>query len=187
MEYLEVFDRYGKTTGRLVDRKTVHEKGLWHRVVHIWVYNSSGEVLIQKRSSNKDSHPDMWDVSAAGHIDPGELPVESAVRELKEELGIDAETNKLKFIGIINIMLKDEITNTKDNEITYIYLFLWNGKIERLKINKDEVSEVKLVRFQVLRELLLKPETKREFVYFGDDYFDLVFKSLSEAMDTRIQ
>ncbi len=185
MEYLEVFDRYGKTTGRLVDRRTVHERGLWHRVVHIWVYNSGGEVLIQKRSSNKDSHPNLWDVSAAGHIDPGELPVESAIRELKEELGIDADANKLKFIGTLNILLKDQVTNTKDNEITYIYLYFWDDKIESLEIDKNEVSEVKLVNFQELKKLLLKSESKKDFVFFGNEYFNLVFKELSKAINSQ--
>jgi len=66
----------------------VHEKGLLHRAVHVFVVNRHGELLIQKRSRFKDAHPEVWDSSVAGHLDSGEDYAAAAMRELEEEMGI---------------------------------------------------------------------------------------------------
>ena len=73
-------------------RGEVHAKGLLHRAVHIFVFNKRNELWLQQRSHLKDVHPLTWDSSAAGHLDAGEDYATSAVRELKEELGIEAPT-----------------------------------------------------------------------------------------------
>jgi 16S rRNA (adenine1518-N6/adenine1519-N6)-dimethyltransferase len=61
---------------------------LRHRAVHILIFNSRGEVFLQKRSQWKDRHPLAWDSSAAGHLEAGEEYDSAAARELEEELGI---------------------------------------------------------------------------------------------------
>jgi 16S rRNA (adenine1518-N6/adenine1519-N6)-dimethyltransferase len=63
---------------------------LFHRAVHILLFNQAGELFLQKRSHLKDRHPDVWDSSAAGHVDAGEEYDAAADRELKEELGVEA-------------------------------------------------------------------------------------------------
>src|SRR5437868_2592479 len=68
-------------------RREVHRRGLRHRAVHVLIYNSRGEVLLQKRSAKKDTFPLRWDSSAAGHLNPGEPYDACALRELEEELG----------------------------------------------------------------------------------------------------
>ena len=76
---------------RVIDvrpRGEVHRLGLMHRSVHILVFNSAGEIFVQKRSMRKDSNPGLWDSSAAGHVDSGEDYLACARRELGEELGI---------------------------------------------------------------------------------------------------
>jgi 16S rRNA (adenine1518-N6/adenine1519-N6)-dimethyltransferase len=72
-------------------RAEVHGNNLRHRAVHILVFNRLGELFLQKRSRSKDRHPCLWDSSAAGHVDAGEEYDATAVRELREELGITAE------------------------------------------------------------------------------------------------
>lgn len=69
-------------------RGDLHRLGLRHRSVHILVFNSAGELFLQKRSCHKDISPGLWDTSAAGHVDLGEDYDEAAVRELGEELGL---------------------------------------------------------------------------------------------------
>jgi isopentenyldiphosphate isomerase len=68
----------------------VHAKGLLHRAVHIFVFNSRGELLLQKRSGTKDEYPLCWTSSASGHLSAGESYDEAAPRELEEELGLTA-------------------------------------------------------------------------------------------------
>jgi len=80
-------------------RSEVHAKGLRHRAVHMLIYNSNHELLIQFRSPEKDRHPNTWDSSAAGHVDSGETYKIAANRELQEELGISVP--ELKEIGYL--------------------------------------------------------------------------------------
>jgi isopentenyldiphosphate isomerase len=70
-------------------RKEVHATGLWHRAVHVLVFNARGEVFLQKRSMLKDTAKGKWDSSASGHLDSGEDYDACAVREVREELGLD--------------------------------------------------------------------------------------------------
>jgi isopentenyl-diphosphate delta-isomerase type 1 len=89
-EILEVVDEKNRVIGK-AGRREIHLKGWRHRSVHVLVFNSRGELYLQKRSPNKDQYPEHWDTSAAGHTDPGESPLEAARRELEEELGMKTE------------------------------------------------------------------------------------------------
>jgi isopentenyldiphosphate isomerase len=64
---------------------------LWHRAVHVLVFNARGEVFLQKRSMRKDIAAGKWDSSASGHLDTGEDYDACAVREVREELGLELE------------------------------------------------------------------------------------------------
>jgi isopentenyl-diphosphate Delta-isomerase len=73
-------------------RSEVHRLGLMHRATHVLVFNSKGDVLLQKRSMTKDRQPGLWDSSASGHVDTGEDYDTCAVRELYEEIGLRLPT-----------------------------------------------------------------------------------------------
>lgn len=77
-------------------RSKVHTQKLKHRAVHILVFNTKGELFLQKRSRYKDANPGRWDSSAAGHVEAGCGYDETAARELQEELGVTAP---LEHIG----------------------------------------------------------------------------------------
>ncbi len=80
-------------------RAEVHARNLLHRAVHVFVFNARGELFLQKRSMLKDKSPGLWDSSAAGHLDAGDDYPETAGRELREELGIDAPARYVADIG----------------------------------------------------------------------------------------
>jgi isopentenyldiphosphate isomerase len=86
-ELLDVVDANDRVTG-VRTRGEVHSLGLMHRSVHILIFNSKGEMFIQKRSMTKDNNPGLWDSSAADHLDCGEDYLDCATRELAEELGV---------------------------------------------------------------------------------------------------
>lgn len=69
-------------------RREVHARGLLHRAIHVLVFNSRGEIFLQKRSMIKDREPGKWDSSSSGHVDSGEDYEACAVRELREEIGL---------------------------------------------------------------------------------------------------
>jgi isopentenyldiphosphate isomerase len=86
-ELLPVVDDLDQVIGTRT-RKEVHALGLKHRAVHLVVWNGRGEILLQRRSMRKDSHPGWWDISMGGHVDPGETYEQAATREVGEELGL---------------------------------------------------------------------------------------------------
>jgi isopentenyl-diphosphate delta-isomerase type 1 len=87
-EWFDVVDNRDEVIGRAT-RREVHATGLWHRAVHILVFNSTGHVFLQKRSLLKDLSPGLWDSSCSGHLEAGESYDAAALRELNEEIGIN--------------------------------------------------------------------------------------------------
>lgn len=86
-EWFDVVNERDEVVGRAT-RREVHATGLWHRAVHVLVFDGSGRVLLQKRSMLKDLSPGLWDSSCSGHVDSGEDYDAAAVRELNEEIGV---------------------------------------------------------------------------------------------------
>ena len=86
----------------MASRGKVHAENLWHRAIHIFVFNAQGEIFLQKRSPWKDKHPGKWDSSAAGHLDSGEEYTAAARRELREELGIDPADTPMREFGALS-------------------------------------------------------------------------------------
>lgn len=87
-EIFEFVNDRDEVMGR-APRREVHQRGLKHRAVHVLVFNARGQLFLQKRSLKKDCFPGAWDSSASGHLDPGESYDACAVRELREELGLE--------------------------------------------------------------------------------------------------
>ncbi|MGO9566400.1 MAG: NUDIX hydrolase [Desulfomonilaceae bacterium] len=93
-DILEIVDSHDKVIGTGT-RGEIHRLGLCHRAVHMFVFNPAGQIYVQRRSRSKDRHPGKLDSSAAGHVDPGETYEETAIRELREELGIQAKVKEI--------------------------------------------------------------------------------------------
>ena len=98
-EWFDVVNDRDEVIGR-ERRAVVHATGLWHRAVHILVFNDVGQVFLQKRSMCKDMSPGLWDSSCSGHVDAGETYDKSAQRELDEELGISLEVPPRRWLRI---------------------------------------------------------------------------------------
>ncbi len=86
-ELFDVVDEADRVIGQAT-RAEVHRRGLWHRAIHVLVFNAAGQVFLQKRSMAKDMAPGCWDSSCSGHLDAGEGYDGAAVRELGEEIGV---------------------------------------------------------------------------------------------------
>ena len=88
-EIFDVVNERDEVIGQ-APRREVHARGLWHRAIHVLVFNARGEVFLQKRSMLKDTAKGKWDSSTSGHVDSGEEYDTAAVRELSEEIGLVA-------------------------------------------------------------------------------------------------
>lgn len=86
-ELFDVVDREDRVIG-VEFRSVVHRRQLMHRAIHVFVFNSVGQLYLQKRSLNKDSSPGKWVSSCSGHVDSGEDYDTAALRELNEELAL---------------------------------------------------------------------------------------------------
>ena len=98
-ELFDVLNEKGEYTGRVETREICHKEGLWHKAVVLFIINSKGQVLLQKRSPYKKLWANMWDITAGGHVLTGEFGFQAIIRECKEEIGIELEKNDITFIG----------------------------------------------------------------------------------------
>jgi isopentenyl-diphosphate Delta-isomerase len=89
-EIFDVVNERDEVVGQ-APRHEVHRRKLTHRAVHVLVFNARGELFLQKRSLQKDCFPGAWDSSASGHLDRGEDYDACAVREVREELGVQLD------------------------------------------------------------------------------------------------
>ena len=132
MEMLDIVDENGVPTGETVDREAAHRNGIRHRTSHVWILrkrNGKTQVLLQKRSLNKDSHPGCYDTSSAGHIPSGEDFLESSLRELQEELGITAAAEELLYCGCRRSEYRGEFHGRYfwDHQVSNVYI-LWRNR-----------------------------------------------------------
>ena len=97
-EQIDILDSDGKKTGMICGRSEVHRRGLWHRTVHIWLFDECGRILFQLRAHDKLNNPNLYDTSCAGHISAGDSSLDSAIREIREELGISKNPADLIYL-----------------------------------------------------------------------------------------
>lgn len=149
MEYLDIRTKDGRRTGQVKAREKVHEDGDIHGTSHVWIArrNEEGqcEVLLQKRSAHKDAYPGCYDISSAGHLPAGQEYLPSAIRELAEELGIEASEEDLLFLGI-HEGYSEEIFYGKpfrNHEISHVYLYEKPVDVTKLHLQESEVESVK--------------------------------------------
>jgi len=155
-EILDVYDKNGNLLGQKT-RSFCHSEnaGVFHKAVWILVKNKKGEILIQKRSMNKKEDPGKWcDTPVAGHISAGDSPIETCVRETKEELDIDTKPSDFIFLR--------EFLNEAEWELGQIYLLNKEIKLEDIKIQKEEMDEVKYVSYDEFIKLLHSDEFSNE-------------------------
>ena len=162
-EMYDVYTRDGKWLG-VKSSKFCHSEnpGVYHKPAWIWIINSKNEILIQKRAACKKNFPNKWDMPSAGHVDAGERPIDGAIRETFEEIGIQTSEKDYRFICEY---IWDEMF-----EIAQVYLLKLDVDINNFILQEDEVAEVKWLSLEEFKTLFYSDE----FVPFKDDYRKIV-------------
>lgn len=140
-ELLKVFDENRKQL-TVATRKEVHEKGLWHETFHCWIVSDEEQkpvIYLQIRSPFKKDYPNLFDITAAGHLLANE-DVRDGVREMEEEIGINAGINDLTYLGILRYeMVNGDIL---DREFAHTYLYRKTIQKEEFILQQEEVVGV---------------------------------------------
>lgn len=175
MEFIDVLDDKGNKTGIVRNRELIYKNGNWHKTVHIWLLNPKKELLIQKRAKNKQTFPNLWAISIAGHVMSGETSLEAAIREIKEEIGIDINSNTLKHIFSVkrNQPYKNSTLHVHDD----VYLLEYDLDIDKAKLQREELTDIKFINYLELEQNLLNKNP--EYVPYSEEH-KLLFEYLRE-------
>jgi len=142
VEYIDIYDCDENHLGTK-EKDQAHLDGDWHKAFHCWIIRPNGKILLQLRCKDKSTHPNLLDISAAGHLSAGETP-EDGIREIEEELGIKISQEQLTFIGK-NKSARTIPTKKGDfhnREICYTYFLKDETPLTEYKLQAEEVAGV---------------------------------------------
>lgn len=141
-EFFDVLNENGEYINKVVSRDECHKNGLWHKAVVVFILsNDNKKVLLQQRSSTKKLWPNLWDITAGGHVLSNELGYQSVIRETKEEIGIELDKESLEFIGATTSEnIKGDIINRHFNEY---YIVHSDIDLEDIVLQEEEVQDIK--------------------------------------------
>jgi len=152
MEYLDIYKEDGTYVGN-EDRKIVHEKALWHKTIHCWLYDKDGNIYFQIRKDLKKLY-----TTASGHVAAGETPDQSFDREVMEEIGVDtSKLNKLQIDTVYFRMNRENKDGSyfRDRAFANIYICEYNEDSSLFNFDENEVDGLAKVNakevFDVLR------------------------------------
>ncbi len=182
-ELVDIVNENNELTGEQRPKSEAHRLGLWHRAVHVWLYNQKNEILLQLRAKEKKIFPDVWDVAVAGHISAGEDPITTVLRETEEEIGLTIDPKQLSFFKIFKTHIIYKAIN--NNEFLYTYFLPFNGKLADLKLQKEEVQDINFFPLQQLIQGAAKTPDKFAGKFINDgSYWTEVFDKLKKISST---
>lgn len=180
-ELIDILNADGVPLGKTAMKSKAHKMGLFHATVHIWLYTKEGELLIQKRAVNKDTHPGLWDTSVAGHIGAGELIIDSAIREVKEEIGLTITGKDLKKIGVFKSIQKHS-KELIDCEFHHTFLSKLKIPLEKLIKQKSEIDDLKLISNIQFEKELNDKELSKQYVPHSIEYYTKILNEITQLL-----
>ena len=162
-EYWDIINADGTPTGKRIRRSSFNHlsHGQYHLVVHIWIIDSKGNYLLQRRSEHREPMSGEW-AATGGSVISGETSSQAAVRELSEELGINVKECELHYIA----------RTVRKNSVVDIWKVGVDVGIDSLQLQSEEVMDAKWVTEQEFKQLI----ADGQFHNYGQDYFNLIFK-----------
>ena len=168
MEQWDLMDAEGNRTGQTIVRGERLQAGQYHLVVHIWVVDSHGRLLIQKRAADLRLMPNTW-AATGGSAVSGEDSATAARRELAEELGILAYPQELHYMGRLR----------RRNSHCDMWLLRSDVPVTQLHLQKEEVARANWVTWDRLMEMV----RQRRFHNYGHPYFQWLYEHIYEKKD----
>ena len=161
MEAMDLYDENRLPLGRTAERHAAVGPGEYRVMVHVCLFNSRGQLLIQRRSPEKAAWPGVWDVSAAGGVDAGETSRQAAEREFREELGAPLDLGGLR----------PSVTANFDGGFDDFFLAEGEVEISALRLQREEVAAVRWASRQEVLDMV----DRREFLPYPKSFVELLF------------
>lgn len=161
MELWDIYDKDRNKTGRTMKRGEPMKDGDYHLVVHICIFSSDGKMLIQQRQPFKDGWSNLWDITVGGSSVAGDTSIDAAVREVREEVGIQLSPAELRKTMTIDFGhgFDDFYTVTKDVDIS------------SLKLQYEEVQQVKWADADEIKSMI----DEEIFIPYNKSFIDVLF------------
>jgi isopentenyldiphosphate isomerase len=179
---LQCYDEQGRAIpGKTCSREDAFRVPILHGASHVWIWrNRNGviEILVQKRSANKRTWPNCYDISAAGHIDPGEDAITAALRETREEIGLELVATDLHFVASYNSYQVSPLSDI-EHEIRFVYLYELRHERDddSFKLQADEVAGVAWIDF----DSFVAECGTAAYVSHSPVYYQLVIEAITRA------
>lgn len=167
MELFDLYDTHRCPTGQTMVRGTTTPEGMYRLVVHICIFNSNGQLLIQQRQPFKPTWSNMWDISVGGSVSAGECSQQAAQRELREELGLENDFSNSA----------PAFSTTFSGGFDDLYILHADVNLHDLKLQPEEVQAVRWAAkediLSMIRDGSFIPYSKGfvEYLFFRSSHF----------------
>lgn len=188
MEKWDLYTKYREKTGEEYIRQSecMIPEEKYHLVVNVWIKNSSGEYLISQRAATRPTFPLSWEC-VGGSVLAGESSIEGAVREVKEEVGIELNPAKGKLVFS---KIRNEYDGIKFRDILDVWLFEYDGDIDLTNATTDEVNDAKWITTEDIHKLYDSGKLVKTLDYFfcaleapERNYSNLIGKQVTGIID----
>lgn len=136
-ELLNIVDNDDKIIGEKT-REEIHKEGLLHREIHVYFITPQKELIFQHRAKDKDIYPDLLDATVGGHVEIGDGYEKTAIKEIREETGLDLDYTDLIFLNKTPRRSEDKVTGKINNAIRQSYIYIFRGNVSDLKIEEGK-------------------------------------------------
>jgi isopentenyldiphosphate isomerase len=160
-EQIELYDSFRNKLNRSIKRGQTVPNDCYRLIVHVCIFNSQNQMLIQQRQSMRRKWPDLWDVSVGGGVANGENSEQAATRELSEELGIYHNfSNERPYITIYSSDSFDDF-----------YILHQEINLEHLVLQKQEVKNAVWANKEQIKNLI----AQKQFIDYREEFIDFLF------------
>jgi len=180
-ELIDILTPEGNPTGKTALKSEAHKNGWFHATVHIWLFTKDEKILLQKRALTKKVFPGLWDISVAGHIEAGEEILDSAKREVFEEIGLVLNENELFKIGTRIHQVSHE-NGIQDNEHHHIFMAELKVDLKTLTIQEEEVAGLHLFDLSILKET---KKVKNVLLSRFHEYYCVVYEEILKKIKEK--
>jgi 8-oxo-dGTP pyrophosphatase MutT (NUDIX family) len=158
---IDIVDQSNQPTGQTAEINEVLKKGLWHRGAHVVICTKTGYVLVQKRAKTMLMHPGLLDFSVGGFVDAGEAPEHAAIREVREEVGLEVAIGGLQPLGVYRKNHAWPAKHKRDRAFIHAYVVILPDHHVDIAVQHEEVEWSKFITMRELRQLIRRHRLKR--------------------------